>query len=292
MFWRIFLKKCSTVSCNYNFFLGFSLQKSVSSVWIFIYSLCPPPRCDPARQGRVRPPVLQPHELQLPTALRVALEEPAPVLHDRGGGEKVFFLLTCTSCLLPAGHSILHALARNFTAGLQVAVKFVCDNCDKFLAFLTDLSECYTLFYLLIIFNMTFRSIVCNCDSYLWYFRYFPSCTPSMRTRRQRRNSKSPVLSPWCRTATVSVSPTARRVNVVMFHSPVLEFLDVYWHYNIALHHVKTDYDLDTHSVFDRFRTHAEVWHVHGGEVASHSSFRAGRNWQRKLLHHEIQGTT
>lgn len=37
------------------------------------------------------------------------------------------------------------------------------------------------------------------------------------------------------------------------------EFLDVYCHDNIALHHVMTDYDLDTHSVFDRFRTHAEV---------------------------------
>lgn len=50
---------------------------------------------------------------------------------------------------------------------------------------------------------------------------YFSEMTPispigvlfSTRMKRRRRNLKSPVLSPWCRTATASVSPSAHRVN-------------------------------------------------------------------------------
>lgn len=48
--------------------------------------LRPVPRRPPAGQGPVRAPVLQPGQLRLPAAVRVPLEEPAPLLHDRGRG--------------------------------------------------------------------------------------------------------------------------------------------------------------------------------------------------------------
>lgn len=59
------------------------------TAFVFIYSdtlFVRPPRCDPADQGGVCSSVLQPTELQLPVALRVPLEEPASLLHDRGRG--------------------------------------------------------------------------------------------------------------------------------------------------------------------------------------------------------------
>lgn len=59
------------------------------TAFVFIYSdtlFVRPRRCNPADQGGVCSSVLQPTELQLPVALRVPLEEPASLLHDRGRG--------------------------------------------------------------------------------------------------------------------------------------------------------------------------------------------------------------
>lgn len=42
--------------------------------------------------------------------------------------------------------------------------------------------------------------------------------------------------------------------------------------------------------VFYAHRTHAELRHVHGGEVAPDSGVCPGRHRQRELLHHEVSG--
>lgn len=58
-------------------------------------------------------------------------------------------------------------------------------------------------------------AMVCNLSS----------STHSMKTRRQRRNSKSPALSRWCRTAIVSEFLTALRVCVIAFLFPCFNIL-------------------------------------------------------------------
>lgn len=57
-------------------------------------------RCNLADQGPVRASVLQPRQLQLPAAVRVPLEEPASLLHDRSRGTSTRILLFTADELL------------------------------------------------------------------------------------------------------------------------------------------------------------------------------------------------
>lgn len=77
---RSFLKKCWTVSFESYYYCA------CFSFYFLWHITCLLFRCDLADQGGVCSSVLQPNELQLPSALRVPLEEPASLLHDRGRG--------------------------------------------------------------------------------------------------------------------------------------------------------------------------------------------------------------
>lgn len=87
---RNFLRKCWTVS--FSSVVVYIFNDVFLLALVFIYSVstvtCLLARCNPSDQGGVCPSVLQPNELQLPVALRVSLEKPASLLHDRGRGEK------------------------------------------------------------------------------------------------------------------------------------------------------------------------------------------------------------
>lgn len=65
-----------------------------------------PVRRDPPDKGRVRSPLLQPTELRLPAALRVPLEEPAPLLHDGDRGKNLLFPVFHGSCMFKPGQTL------------------------------------------------------------------------------------------------------------------------------------------------------------------------------------------
>lgn len=72
-----------------------------------------------------------------------------------------------------------------------------------------------------------------------------------MKMRRQRRNSKSPVLSQWCRTATVLEYQTAPKVQSITFlissfirSMCVKEIVKCVPHTNMTLHLSKQEYNV------------------------------------------------
>lgn len=73
---------------------------------VFMLLLSRPVRRDPPDKGRVCSPLLQPTELRLPAALRVPLEEPAPLLHDGDRGKNLLFPVFHGSCMLKPGESL------------------------------------------------------------------------------------------------------------------------------------------------------------------------------------------
>lgn len=139
---------------------------------------------------------------------------------------------------------------------------------------------CHFLLGLEILISQVYHNILC------WIYPKFLPFLPihvlfSTRMKRRRRNLKSPVLSPWCRTATASVSPSAHGVNcptaaAALWYQP---------------HHWQVGTETFCWLLLCLVpRTRAEVRRVHGGEVAPDSGLCPGGDWQRELFHHEVQG--